>query len=350
MGGFGRFLAYNNAVPIAVSLVLLGAGGVFAATNPEALYDTTETVVSIDNTYITSKDLTLYSPQLRIVGVTEDVDNYYVAYELSTIDVVDSVWKDITKSGTLTVPRSVLGDSNLGHYATRQFNEMIDHEVAYLREVQTIERKQVTQKTVATEYSGLIGALLNESTETIPGYEPPMHVETPSEPSVATPNQPGEVAGASTESTSSAAPGSDTTIPQVQILGANPAHIPVGSHYVDLGVYVTDSPTNDVSVKAHINDNSFSYAPGEMTIDTAEDNEWKITYVATDANGNSGRAVRTLIVGTGAPVPEPIEPEEATSTPSEPTETPEPAPETTVSEPVPSQPVEEVGETATTTE
>lgn len=313
-----HFLSYNNAVPIAVSFMLLGAGGAFAAANPEAIYSSEETVLSIDNTYIAGKDLTAWSPRVEITSVTEDTEQYYVAYNFTTIALVDAVWKDVTEARVLPVAKGVLGNTlDLGLYATRQLNEVIDAEISRLRETQEYERKVVSNKTVATAYGGLVGRLLDDRTEVLPGYVP---VVTPPAPIVEeTPA--GQVAGASTQepntSQTTATPepassGGDGTIPKLQVLGANPARLEIGSSYVDLGVLVTDLPENDIPVRAFINDSDYEFRVGELIIDTAKDAEWKITYVATDASGNKGTAARTIIVGKGN-----IPPPETTATSTE---------------------------------
>lgn len=38
MGKLFHFLSYNNAVPIVISVVILGAGSAYAANNPEVLF------------------------------------------------------------------------------------------------------------------------------------------------------------------------------------------------------------------------------------------------------------------------------------------------------------------------
>ena len=67
MQRFLHFLSYNNAVPIAVSVVILGAGGAFAATDPQAIYSAQQRVVAVDNTYIANKDLSSFTPRVEIV-------------------------------------------------------------------------------------------------------------------------------------------------------------------------------------------------------------------------------------------------------------------------------------------
>ena len=116
-----HFLQYHNAIPITLGIIFLGAGATFAATNPEAIYSSTQEVVAVDNTYIVDKDLSTYTPRVLITGVTEDVGNYYVAYDLSTVDLgADSVWKDLVKNETMTVSKADLGPyRDLGVYVTQ---------------------------------------------------------------------------------------------------------------------------------------------------------------------------------------------------------------------------------------
>ena len=167
------FLSFHNAVPLAAVILTMGAGITFAASNPEAVLSVQETVVSIDNTYIANLDLGSYTPQAQVTAVTEDADNYYVAYSFSTIALADAVWQNTIEEEVLTVSKAMLSPSqDLGTYVTQQLKEKIDQEVAYLKKVQEFERKNVTQKQIATAYGGLIGKLLDNKTETLPGYTP----------------------------------------------------------------------------------------------------------------------------------------------------------------------------------
>jgi len=168
-----RFIQYNNAVPVTLGILLLGGASAFAATQPETIFSAEQMVISVDNTYIADKDLSSYTPQVQITGVTEDADNYFVSYIFKTIDVQDSVWQDVEKSDTMPVVKSVLGEyGDLGVYVAEQLGQNISHEVDRLKEVQTVERRNVTQKTVATAYGGLVGKLLDDKTEVFQGYTP----------------------------------------------------------------------------------------------------------------------------------------------------------------------------------
>lgn len=323
MQPFLRFLSYNNTVPIALTILLSGAGATFAATNPESIYDSAQSVVVADNTYIANKDLSSFTPRILIMGVTEDADNYYVAYALTTIDVVDAVWRDVVKEGVLTVSKGVLGEyGDLGLYATEQFKQIVDSQLAYLREVQEIERKQVTQKIVATSYSGLIGQFLDESTEVLPGYVPVVTPPSPPEPIVEATPQPdtegqqdpeNELPQPNPEDPSSneggAAVGTSTpsdplAAPQIQILGDNPVELSLNASYVDLGIVATDDSGAIPQIKKYVDGVEIS---DQVVIDTSLAGEHVIRYVATDVDGNSTSAERLIRVlqSESEPVPDP---------------------------------------------
>ena len=310
MSRLWHFFQYNNAVPIAVSILFLGSGTVLAA-SPEArdiagraVYDAQTEVISVDNTYIANKDFANYTPQARIVGVTEDEEYYYIAYQFITIDVVDHVWSDITKDDTMKVSKASLGQyRDLGVYVTEQLNQRIARELAYLKEVQSFEKKHVTQKTVATKYGGLIGAMLDDKTEKLPGYTPVVKtavaelpvptVEAPRSPST-TPSVAAAATTASNSSTGSAPVSQPVPsgVPTLQVLGENPARVPLRNIYVDLGAVVSDDKNPGLAVRTYVNGEEVT----KVEIETATPAEWVVRYEATDYDGNSGAAERRVIV------------------------------------------------------
>lgn len=357
MQGFWKFLSYNNAVPIAITVLISGAGATFAATNPETIYDTTETVVAVDNTYLANKDLASYTPRIEITGVTEDTENYYVAYRLATIDVVDAVWQDVTKDAILTVAKAVLGEyGDLGVYATEQFKQVVDRQLAYLKEVQEIERRQLSQKVIATSYSGLVGRFLDDSTEVLPGYVPVVTappVVLASENTSGDSNQnSGTVAGASTQTQNSSAP-------WIQILGDNPMRIPIGVSFADLGVVTADDSGYIPIVQKFVD--GVEVKTDLVSVDTSTSSAHIIRYVATDTDGNTTTAERLIIVGNPPPesiptvAPSPTTPRPQPKPAPEPVEEPTPQPEQSEPEPTPEIPTpetpapEEVVSPATTT-
>lgn len=358
MRGLARFLKYNNIVPVTLSLLLLSFGSALAA-SPEVREDVTgsvysekKSVLSVDNTYIASKDLSSYTPRVEILGVTEDTDSYYVAYRLLTIDVQDYVWQDVAQDDVMTVAKSAIEGRDLGVYVTEQLKQIIDRQVAYLKEVQEIERQSITQKVVATAYAGLVGKLLDDTTEVLPGYVPVVKEkigQESSQESGVSSEQSGQVAGVSTENTGTGAPStpqpssgsvsvggdaSDQTPPTLQILGNNPARIMQGNTYSDLGVVVTDNVNRDLGAQYYVNGKHVL----EVQINTQEPGEWVIRYEATDQAGNKGYAERVVIVyeipagtprpQTGTPAPTPAD---ASSTPTAPSGETAPDPDTTPS-------------------
>ena len=330
-----HFLQYHNAVPVALGVVFLGAGATFAATNPEAIYSAQQTVVSIDNTYIANKNISNYSPQVQIVGVTEDAENYYVAYRFMTIDIQNSVWQDVLKSETMTVSKADLGQyRDLGVYVTQQLKQIVDREIERLVSTQEIERRSVTQKTVATAYGGLIGKFLDSTTEELPGYTP---VVTPPPPPVqvaaaviseVTPPADGTVTTPSvttTENQTSVPPTASTSTPAgptLQVLGENPARVAVGDTYSDLGASITGPTAQDLNLSIHVFVDGHQKTES-IVLDTSVARVWTIRYEATNAAGTTS-VERQVIIGESPPPPTP-EPEAATTTP-ETTPTPEPTP------------------------
>ncbi len=309
-----NFLKYNNAVPLLIGVVFLGTASAFAATNPDTVYSQQQQVLSVDNTYIVSKDLSTYTPQVTITGVTEDTENYYVAYSLATIGLDDYVWKDTSRNESITVSKAGLGAyGDLGLYVTGKLKNVIDNELAYLRDVQDKEKKNISQKVVATSYGGLVGKLLDNTTETLPGYTP---VVTP--PVVAdSASQNTAAVGGSSANTGAQTSGpaqSSTSLLTIQILGNNPAHIPIGAGFVDLGAVAT-GPDAPLGFKIFV-DGAEQVSP---SIDATVAGTHTIEYRGVDSAGTTVSVTRTVVVdpkpGTVEASSAPIEGDSATSTP-----------------------------------
>lgn len=331
-----NFIKYNNLVPITLSFILLGAGGALAA-SPEvrdaaaaAILSQEQQVVSVDNTYIVGKDLSGYTPQVRITGVTEDEENYYVAYSLTTIDIVEYVWQDVVKDEMMRVSKPDLGPyRDLGVYVTQQLRQIIDRELAYLGQVQEKERRAVSLAVVSTTYGGLIGKLLDGTTEALPGYVP---VVTPpvADPSASPVAGQGSARGAPAQGG-----GGSSSIISLQVLGNNPARVPLRASYVDLGAVLHDPRNTNVGVHIFLN----GHETVSPNIDTSTSSVHIIEYHATDPNGTTIMVRRIVLVGdvvdpggeisssgTATPAPVPA-PEPASPAPeSAPAPEPEPPP------------------------
>lgn len=313
------FLFYNNAIPLAAIVLTLGSVSAFAATNPQALYNEQQQVVSIDNTYIAGVNLNKYTPKVRITNISEDSGNYYITYNFTTIALKDAVWQDVTQQQMMTVSKADLGEyRDLGVYVTQQLKQKIERELALLKETQEIEKRAVTQKQVATVYSGLIGGLLDAKTEAIPGYRPvvvAVKYPTPVEP-VPEPQQepvvqqpqpqpePQEPPADETPTEDTTPPdtttpgtgGQQSTLMSLQLLGDNPAHVAVGGAYHDLGVVVVNPTGTSLSYDVYVDGSLVS----QLAVDTGTTSVHTIEYRAVDPEGVSLLVRRVVLVGSAA--------------------------------------------------
>jgi len=323
---FSDFVRYDNTLPLLLIVVFVGASSSFALTDPgvqNALLKPVTTVVSVDNTYIASVDLSNYSPKVTISNVLEDTDSYTVTYNFETIELVDSVWKPANISRSLKVDKKVLGQyKDLGLFVTEELKQVIDQEKVRLLATQEIEKKNISQKTIATEYTGLIGKLLDEDTETLPGYSPvvteqpsdtitlvvqpvvpeitPQAVNTENVVQTETPTE-----SATTETT-------DQNV-NVQIVGSSTEQITVGTSYTDKGVFVNNASPESIVMK--INGEEVS----AISIDTTVVGTFSITYKVTTSKGvfDLERVVEVVSI----PATEEISPMENASTEIIPIET-----------------------------
>ncbi|MCK9351266.1 MAG: hypothetical protein M0P76_00605 [Candidatus Pacebacteria bacterium] len=180
-----NFIKYNNAFTILLALFFFGFGISFAAEPAvrESIYSSEQTVISVDNGTIVSADLDSYNFNLRINSITDDEKNYYAAYSYQTMEIVDSVWQNKQIEKTLTISKEALDGKDLGLYVAKELGENINYELSYLKKVQKLEQeKGESQKVITTEYSGLIGKLLDPKQEVIEGYEPVIPEPIPEAP------------------------------------------------------------------------------------------------------------------------------------------------------------------------
>lgn len=313
------FIKYHNALPLGFLVLFLGFGAAFAA-SPElredataAVISSTQTVVKVDNSLILNVNLEQFQPSAQINNVTEDADNYYVSYTLYTIDLQSGVWNTISRGQNVTVSKELLGNNDLGLYVAKQIKEVTDRQLEYLREVQDIERgKGITQKTVATTYSGLIGKFLDPKEETFPGYQPVIPPEVKLVIDQSPPVTPAPSETTSTVNTTNTS--GDTVPPTITIKGNNPAVVEIRKTYSDNGVTVTDNVDVGLGVSIAVNGNPVT----EIQIDTSVVREHAIVYTATDSAGNSTSATRIVRVeDPNAPAEEESVEETATTTEEE---------------------------------
>ncbi len=170
-----HFIHYHNFFSIAVILISIWVSTAIAANQnlQQNIIAQKEVVRSVDNTYVVNTDFSAYDVGLKVQNVKEDEDWYYVDYTYNTAEVVDYVWKQVPKTGSMKISKGELGGRDLGLYVANQLGQIGDQQLAYLKNVQKEEKKiGVTQKVVATEYSGLVGQFLSTDEKTFDGYQP----------------------------------------------------------------------------------------------------------------------------------------------------------------------------------
>jgi hypothetical protein len=171
-----NFVKYNNAFVIGLVLVLFGGGAIFAA-SPDArsavVGREVVTVQGVDNSRIINADLENFDFQVKIDNVTEDAANYYVDYSFRTIGIEANVWQTITRNLQMTVAKDALAGQDLGLYVQAQLANIAQNELAYLEQAQSAEKeKGLTQIVCTTDYTGLIGLVLDVKNAVLPGYDP----------------------------------------------------------------------------------------------------------------------------------------------------------------------------------
>src|SRR3989344_4225186 len=170
-----HFIKYNNAFTIIVALVMFSAAGALAnEKSREAIVGKTiVTKIGMDNARIISADLENFDMGLKIKSVKEDGEFYYVNFDYNAIDAKDGVWQTVKKEKNINVSKVRLGDIDLGLYLAEELKQLTEREMAYMKEVQGIEKNKGAQKQVeSVEYTGLKGFVFNDETKEIARYNP----------------------------------------------------------------------------------------------------------------------------------------------------------------------------------
>ena len=176
-----NFVKYNNSFIIILGIIFLGAGSSFASetVRDAVIGQTIEEVNGMDNSALLSADLNSLKQEMGIADVSEDEENYYVGYSFSTFDIKDNIWQNQTKTQTLKVPKEALnGGKDLGLYVQSELAQVMDTQLAYLKNAQEREQKKGQTKIIkTTKYTGLKGLVLNSETKELEGYTPVMKKE-----------------------------------------------------------------------------------------------------------------------------------------------------------------------------
>jgi len=187
-----NFLKYNNAALLLALAVFLVGSSVFAAPlAKDALGAKSTSIKGTDNTVLLLTKLDIFDMKYKVEAVTEDIDFYYVKYTYRNLEIKDNAWQEIGREATIKVTKKLQED--LGQYIASQLKDEYAARIAEL----TSAKEQALQtgpekRQEVTEYSGLIGKVLDVSKEVFPGYEPVKVME------VASPEVPAEVTSGGT--------------------------------------------------------------------------------------------------------------------------------------------------------
>jgi hypothetical protein len=170
-----RFIKYNTIITAMIAIAFIAVASVMAA-NEDVKKVIGEEIVErsgVDNTVLLAADLENFDLKMEITGALEDEENFYIDYQYNTLAIKDNVWQEVLVEKQLTVSKASLDGRDLGLYLMEELGEIIDYQLAFLKEVQEKEEeKGVTVVLEKTEYTGLIGLVFNTKTKELSGYEP----------------------------------------------------------------------------------------------------------------------------------------------------------------------------------
>ena len=166
-----NFFKYNNAFILILGALFLVAGSSFASetVRDAVIGQTIEETKGMDNSALLAANLNSLKQEMSIADVSEDETNYYVSYSFSTFDIKNNAWQNQTKNQTLKVPKDALnGGKDLGIYVQSELAQVMDGQLAYLKDSQEREQeKGVTKIIQTTKYTGLKGLILNSETKRV---------------------------------------------------------------------------------------------------------------------------------------------------------------------------------------
>jgi len=171
-----NFIKYHNAFVIIVMFIFAASFSALAANEnlrDKVLGEKIVTESGIDNSVILAADLENFDLEMKILDVREDEDNYYLDYQFRTLGIQENVWQTILRQKELKISKKVLAEQDLGLYVAEELGEMIDYELAYLKEIQENENKKGNDRIVQeTKYEGLLGLVISTKTKELsPEYE-----------------------------------------------------------------------------------------------------------------------------------------------------------------------------------
>jgi hypothetical protein len=176
-----KFIKYNTMITAIIAVAFVAVASVMASSEDVKKMIGEEIVEKsgVDNTVLLAADLEEFDLKMEITNALEDEENFYIDYQYNTLAIKDNVWREVLKREQLMkreqliVSKASLDGGDLGLYLMEELGEIIDYQLAFLKEVQEKEEeKGMTVVLEKTEYTGLIGLVFDTKTKELPGYEP----------------------------------------------------------------------------------------------------------------------------------------------------------------------------------
>ncbi len=167
-----NFIKYNNATVVIVIVVLIVGTSAFASeTGREIIGQKQTNIEGVDNSLLLEVDLDKFDMEYKIENIKEDEENYFVTYTFLDLVKADNAWQYMLRESIRKVSKK--NKKDLGLYLAEELAEEYEAKIKELKEEQNQAKKQGQEERVeVTEYSGLIGGVLNITGKVFKDYEP----------------------------------------------------------------------------------------------------------------------------------------------------------------------------------
>jgi hypothetical protein len=167
------FIKYNNLFILILAIIFILGSGVFAQTETgQALIGNKQVKTEgVDNSLLLAADLDNLKMDYKIEKIEQDEKYYYITYTYIDLINKNSAWQYEMTEKTRPVSRKL--NEDLGIYMAGQLQQEYDARIKDLK-IEQAKAKGIgeTQRQAVTEYTGLIGGLLDTVAKVIPNYEP----------------------------------------------------------------------------------------------------------------------------------------------------------------------------------
>ncbi|GAF99933.1 unnamed protein product, partial [marine sediment metagenome] len=166
-----HFIKYNNATVIIIVVVfIVGTGALASETGRAAIGKKQISIQGVDNTLLLEADLEKMDMEFKIEKIEEDEKMYYITYTYLDLIKVNNAWQYQLIEKVRRVSKKLKQD--LGVYLAEELKEEYQARIKELEEEQKKAQAKGGEKRIeVTEYSGLIGGVLDVTAKVFPKYK-----------------------------------------------------------------------------------------------------------------------------------------------------------------------------------